>query len=415
MTSNIIKTPKLVLLTVAFLGPIALNVYAPIMPSLKIALSSSADIVQLGMTIFLLFFALSQLFCGLFVELFGQKKVLLVGVAFYILGSCIGILSGNIYWIILARVLQAIGGGFSLLLTRSIILEQNSPNKAAAKLSYIALGIASLQTCVPTFSGYLNVAFSWHSVFYLSLAIAIIAWWAVYFYLPDSTVAENSLINESEIEDTLVLSKRVNSASILSIKNIIKTYGDVLFFPKFFYLTLSNALISAGFFIFVLNVPFIVVDHLGGNSLDYGKWYFFVALGFWIGSFIASQITERLGILTMLKFGLLLAPIAAFFMTIIIIVYDVSYWSLFIPMALFTFSRGILLPNAQASAVMATSYNRSTCMGIFSFFQLIIGASIAQFSVIFVKQNIIYLPIAISLLTILALISYFKACQSDST
>ena len=377
----------------AFLGPIALNIYAPIMPTLKVALSSSADAVQLGMTLFLIFFALGQLSCGLFVELFGQKKVLLSGVAIYILGSILGIIANDIYWLILARVLQATGGGFSLLLTRSIILEQNSPNKAAAKLSYIALGIASLQAIVPTLSGYLNVHFSWHLVFYVSLVMALVAWWAIYRYLPIITLPQ------------------YNSAKPLSIKEIIKTYLNVLVFPRFFYLALANALISAGFFVFVLNVPFIVAESLAGNSLDYGKWYLVVALGFWLGSFIASQISERIGANAMLKLGWCIATLAAFFMTAFVIVYGISYWSLFIPMTLFTFGRGISLPNAQASAVTVTSSKRSTAMGVFSFCQLIIGAALAQFSVMLVKQNVLLLPIVISLLAVLALLAYFKAIK----
>ncbi|NQY88407.1 MAG: MFS transporter [Colwellia sp.] len=393
MISPPIKTPKLVLLAMAFLGPIALNIYAPIMPTLKVALSSSADAVQLGMTLFLIFFALGQLSCGLFVELFGQKKVLLWGVAIYILGSILGIIANDIYWLILARVLQATGGGFSLLLTRSIILEQNSPNKAAAKLSYIALGIASLQATVPTLSGYLNVHFSWHLVFYISLVMALVAWWAIYRYLPVITLPQS------------------DSAKPLSIKEIIKTYLNVLVFPRFFYLALANALISAGFFAFVLNVPFIVAESLAGNSLDYGKWYLVVALGFWLGSFIASQISERIGANAMLKLGWCIATLAAFFMTAFIIVYGISYWSLFIPMTLFTFGRGISLPNAQASAVTVTSSKRSTAMGVFSFCQLIIGAALAQFSVMLVKQNVLFLPIVISLLAVLALLAYFKAIK----
>ena len=232
MTSPTIKTPKLVLLAMAFLGPIALNVYAPIMPTLQFALSSSADAIQLGMTLFLIFFALGQLSCGLFVELFGQKKVLLWGVSLYILGSIIGIIADDIYWLLLARVLQATGGGFSLLLTRSIILEQNSPNKAAAKLSYIALGIASLQVSVPTLSGYLNVYFSWHLVFYLSLAIALVAWWAIYRYLPVITLPGHNLADEASAKDILAVSKGGNSAIPLSIKEIITCLCTLLREPN---------------------------------------------------------------------------------------------------------------------------------------------------------------------------------------
>lgn len=402
------KTPKLVLLAMAFLAPIALNVYAPIMPALKLSLSTSTDAVQLGMTLFLIFFALGQLSCGLFVELYGQKKVLLWGVSIYILGSVIGIFVNDIYWLLIARVLQATGGGFSLLLTRSIILEQNSPNKAAAKLSYIALGIASLQACVPTLTGYLNVYFSWHFVFYFSLAIALIAWWAIYWHLPEKKLSQAPSLEGEAMSDSKPFDK-VSAPTIQpSIREIIKTYLRVLVFPKFFFVTLANALTSAGFFAFVLNVPFIVADNLAGNSLDYGKWYLIVALGFWIGSFISSQISERIGTDTMLKLGWYIATLAAFLMTISVFIMGINYWSLFGPMALFTFGRGLLLPNAQASAVTATPYKRSTAMGVFSFCQLLIGASLAQLSVIFVKQNIVLLPIVITLLAIFSMLSYFK-------
>lgn len=413
MTSPIIKTPKLVLLIMAFLGPIALNVYAPIMPTLKIVFSTSADTVQLGMTIFLLFFALSQLFCGLFVEILGQKKVLLMGVILYILGSAIGIISSHIYWLILARALQAIGGGFSLLLTRSIILEQNSPNKAAANLSYVALGMASLQTVMPIISGYLNVQFSWHIVFYLSLVIAILALWAIYFFLPEAPLNKENTTDKCLTKRSLN-ANQVGKLSRSSIKDIFHNYIYILIVPRFFYLALTNALISSGFFVFVLNVPFIVVDNLSGNSLDYGKWYLFVALGFWGGSFVSSQISERVGTHKMLAISLYLAPLAGCSMMLIVMIYNVNYWSLFIPMALFSFSRGLLLPNAQASAVSGMSNNRATAMGIFSFCQLIIGASIAQFSVLLIKKNIFYLPIVISLLTVIALFTYSKTIKNGN-
>jgi DHA1 family bicyclomycin/chloramphenicol resistance-like MFS transporter len=403
------KTPKLVLLAMAFLAPIALNVYAPIMPALKLSLSTSADAIQLGMTLFLIFFALGQLSCGLFVELFGQKKVLLWGVSLYILGSIIGIIVNDIYWLLIARVLQATGGGFSLLLTRSIILEQNSPNKAAAKLSYIALGIASLQAIVPTLTGYLNVYYSWHFVFYFSLVIALIAWWAIYWHLPAKSLAQPQPL-EGEVTNDALLVNKVKSLTIPpSISDIVNTYVKVLIFPKFFFVTLANSLTSAGFFVFVLNVPFIVADKLAGNSQDYGKWYLIVALGFWIGSFISSQISERIGNDTMLKLGWYIAMLAALLMTISVLTAGVSYWSLFAPMALFTFGRGLLLPNAQASAVTATPYKRSTAMGVFSFCQLLIGAAFAQLSVIFVKQDTVFLPIAITLLAVLSLLSYSKS------
>jgi DHA1 family bicyclomycin/chloramphenicol resistance-like MFS transporter len=91
-------------------------------------------------------------------------------------------------------------------------------------------------------------------------------------------------------------------------------------FPKFFFVTFANALTSAAFFAFVLNVPFIVADNLAGNSLDYGKWYLIVALGFWIGSFISSQISERIGTDTMLKLGWYIAILAAFSMTISVVI-----------------------------------------------------------------------------------------------
>ncbi|MFT6897214.1 MAG: DHA1 family bicyclomycin/chloramphenicol resistance-like MFS transporter [Paraglaciecola sp.] len=260
----------------------------------------------------------------------------------------------------------------------------------------MAMGIATIQAIVPTLSGYLNVYYSWHVIFYFSLMVALVALWAIYRYLPVASIPTN------------ILSKTG------TVKATFKIYSNTLISPRFFYFTLANTFISGAFFTFVINVPFIVTDILSGNSLDYGNWYLAVALGFWLGCFIASQISERVGNDKMMRLGWGIGILAGIIMFVCIFVYGVSYWSLFTTMTLFTFGRGLSLPNVQVAAATATPYGRSTAMGLFSFCQLLFGAAIAQLSTTFVKQNIILLPIIITLLTIFALMSYFKAIKFNT-
>ncbi len=81
---------------------------------------------------------------------------------------------------------------------------------------------------------------------------------------------------------------------------------------------------------------------------------------------------------------------------------SISYLTLFIPMACFTFGRGLSQPSAQSTAVLSTSGATATATGLQGFFQLFVGSVMAQATPLLMAINIIMLPIILVIVVLLA-------------
>jgi DHA1 family bicyclomycin/chloramphenicol resistance-like MFS transporter len=93
-------------------------------------------------------------------------------------------------------------------------------------------------------------------------------------------------------------------------------------------------------------------------------------------------------------------------MFIFLLGWDISYERLFIPMALFTFGRGISQPSAQSSALNCARSASATASGMLGFIQLTIGALIAQIAPMAFQSNIIALPAFLIIASLAAWVSF---------
>ncbi len=90
-----------------------------------------------------------------------------------------------------------------------------------------------------------------------------------------------------------------------------------------------------------------------------------------------------------------------------------AYLSLFLPMALFTFGRGLSQPNAQAAAISSTSGAKATATGMQGFFQLMIGSMMAQLTPLLMLMGLTILPLVLIVMVVLAAYFYLKGAQSS--
>ena len=102
-------------------------------------------------------------------------------------------------------------------------------------------------------------------------------------------------------------------------------YGRVLRCPPFIWNALSSTMIACGFFIFITSAPFVVSDHLQGDSADYGNWFLFVAGGFWLGSLTAGRASARLGTEKMMNLGNSLSAVGSAAMLLLFLLLPISY------------------------------------------------------------------------------------------
>ena len=106
---------------------------------------------------------------------YGRKRVFLVGVAVFTLGSAACAISWNDETLIAFRVLQGIGGAAMLALTLSIITETYpAATRAAAIGTWAAVGGTGFGVG-PVAGGVLLAFFGWASVFWVNIPFAVAA------------------------------------------------------------------------------------------------------------------------------------------------------------------------------------------------------------------------------------------------
>ena len=99
----------LLLTTLVALEPLSTDLYLPALPGMTAEFATDVARVQLTLSVFLIGFAVAQLFYGPLSDRFGRRPVLLAGLALFMLGSIASMLAPSIEWLVAARLLQGFG------------------------------------------------------------------------------------------------------------------------------------------------------------------------------------------------------------------------------------------------------------------------------------------------------------------
>lgn len=136
---------------------------------------------MLTLTIFLPFF-------GRLADMFGRSRMYNLGFAIFTIGSALCGMAPNIEFMIIARVIQAIGGG--LLQANSVaIITQCFPSKELGKAIGIQGAVQAIAMSIGPFLGGLLINLNlfgtkWRSIFYVNVPVGILGTLAALYILP---------------------------------------------------------------------------------------------------------------------------------------------------------------------------------------------------------------------------------------
>ena len=195
---------------IALITPLAVHLFFPVIPAVKVALGLSDARAQLTFSIALFGMAFATLFYGSLSDRYGRRPVLLSGLALFLFGSVVSLMAETVNALVLGRLVQAIGAGCALTLVRAIARDAYRAEQLVKAIAYLTMFGTLGPMVSPFIGGVLTDTLGWRSVFGFALlaggAITLTAYLAMYETHP---AAKRSRSGESVAQSYAVLFRRL--------------------------------------------------------------------------------------------------------------------------------------------------------------------------------------------------------------
>src|SRR5215470_16850125 len=106
---------------------------------------------------------------------FGRKRFLLACIGIFPIASGLCGLATSLGMLIVARILQGVGGGALQPIAQAVLLESFPAEKRGSAMSVYAIGVVVAPILGPTLGGWLTDNYSWRWAFYINIPIGILA------------------------------------------------------------------------------------------------------------------------------------------------------------------------------------------------------------------------------------------------
>ncbi|WP_144268126.1 multidrug effflux MFS transporter [Demequina sp. NBRC 110055] len=261
--------------TLTVFGPLSMDLYLPVLPSLAIDLDGTASSAQLTMTACLIGLAAGQVIAGPMSDRFGRRTPLLVGLVIYTIASALCAISPTIEVLVVARFVQGLAGGVGLVIAQTVgrdIYDGARLTRYYARIIVIS-GLAAI--AAPVVGGFLAEHLSWRGFFVILTAIGIIVTAAIAVSFPDSLPPD-----------------RRTSGGLRRVREQLGVLArDRLYVGA----TISSSLTSAAYFAYLAGAPFILQGIYGLAPSTFALVFGLNAAAFATAGFSAGRLAERVG------------------------------------------------------------------------------------------------------------------------
>lgn len=175
-----------ILAALTALAPLATDAYLPAVPTIAESLGASIHQVEMSISFFLFGFSIGQLFGGPFSDHFGRRIGIFTGLSLFLVGSLAIMFTPNVEWLWGFRILQALGGGMTVVNTPAIVRDLYSGRESAQTLSRMAMILMLAPLMAPIIGSLVLQTLGWHMIFGLLLIYSAVVAVTIYRVLPET-------------------------------------------------------------------------------------------------------------------------------------------------------------------------------------------------------------------------------------
>ena len=260
---------------ISAVGPFAIDMYLPALPSIGQDLGTTTSAVQMSLFVFFLALAVGQIFVGPISDMFGRKAPIYAGLALFAAGGVGAALAPSIEWLIAFRFIQGLGATTGMVVPRAIVRDLHTGAEAARLMSLLML-VFSVSPILAPLAG--------------SIVIEALGWRAVFWFVTAAAFIGMALL--SSIRETRPAEQRIGS----SFGGALAAYKVLMRDRTFLGLTFIGSFGIASFFIYLASSSFVLIDHYGLSPALYSVAFSVNAVAFFAMAQLTGPLTERFGL-----------------------------------------------------------------------------------------------------------------------
>jgi MFS transporter, DHA1 family, multidrug resistance protein len=358
------------------LGPLSTDMYLPSLPAIAAALGTDAARVQFTLSAYLAGFALGQILYGPVSDKIGRKPVVLAGIALFCVATAACALANSIEFLIGARLVQAMGAAGPIVLGRAIVRDLYEGARAGRELSRMGMLMGLVPTVAPLMGGLLEPLFGWRSNFWAVLCGALMLAICVILFLPETLKHQRP--------------------EPISVINILRGFRVLLQNQTFRLHVMLAGFAYAGLFSFISGSSFVLQSAYGLSPVAFALSFSSSVLGFILGTIIAQRIVTTRGLEGTIRLGVRCLAAGGLTMLALMLIRTGSVWEVTIPMMIYTFGIGLVLPQASASAMMPFPDRAGAASSLQGIIQMSFAALVGSLLGILLIRTPLMMPIFIS-------------------
>lgn len=344
----------------AAVAPFGTDLYLSAFPAMTSDLATTATGVQLSLTAFLVGAGVGQVVFGPWSDRTGRMPPLLIGLVLFLGASIAAVLAVSVQMLVIARLLQGLGGAAGMVIGRAMILDRERGPAAARALNVMMMIGGVAPVIAPLGGSLLADPIGWRGLLGVVAVLGLIALVATLLWvretLPAEVRAERRRAADGPADgpmDSTRDSTREGPAdgradgpadgrtgwSAMLTRGYL---GHVAAFG--FGMAIMMAYISAS--------PFVYQDMIGLGTVQYGLAFALNEIGIMAASALSARLASRVGVRTLTGTGLAISTCAVLVILALTLVGAPPDW-LMMPLFAAIAPLGLVFGNATALALSA--------------------------------------------------------------
>ncbi|WP_420830327.1 multidrug effflux MFS transporter [Corynebacterium uropygiale] len=274
-------------------APFATDLYLPALPHIAEDLSSTPASVQLTLSGFMAGMAVGQLIIGPISDAVGRRLLLLAGAVVALVSSVMAAMAPGIGVLIGARLLQGVGAGACIVISRAVIPDLERGKKAAKAFALMMTIQGVAPVLAPVVGGLLAEPIGWRGLFWVLSAINAVQLVVALLLVPETKPKEERS----------------------SLRGLGQNYLFVLRNKAYCGFAVTFAFTFGAMFCYISASPFVVQEGMGFSATAFSVVFAVNALGLIGGNYLNSRLIDVMDTARILGIALIIMLVASVLLT----------------------------------------------------------------------------------------------------